>query len=205
MSESTPEELAAEAIKPGKFSIVDAIKGINHPTDTIVVSLDENTAYLASLVKEKIANIEDEISDERAPLEAKLKQLVAKLMESSVAFTIVGISEGDRDAMLDRAKDKFPLEIKRELNPLTREFSESEIANQDRDSHFTNSLWQSHITKIVSADGSEQNVITNNDVTAMRKELPLAAVAKITEGIEKLRIASAVFMMETNEDFLAKS
>jgi hypothetical protein len=205
MSESTPEELVAEAVKPGKFSIVNAIKGRSHPTDTVTIFLDEQTAYLASEVKAKIKDITDEISEERVLLEAELVDLTKKLKESSATLTVVGIEEGDRDAMLARSIEKFPIQTKRDLNPLTGEFSETDIGDDNRDSHFTNALWQSHITKIVSADGGEQNVITNNDVSVMRTGLPIAAVGKITEAIEKLRVATAIFMLETNEDFLAKS
>jgi hypothetical protein len=205
MSESTPEELVAEAVKPGKFSIVNAIKGRSHPTDTVTIFLDEQTAYLASEVKAKIKDITDEISEERVLLEAELVVLTKKLKESSATLTVVGIEEGDRDAMLARSIEKFPIQTKRDLNPLTGEFSETDIGDDNRDSHFTNALWQSHITKIVSADGGEQSVITNNDVSVMRTGLPIAAVGKITEAIEKLRVATAIFMLETNEDFLAKS
>jgi len=205
MSDATPEELVTEAIKPGKFSIVNAIKGRSHPTDTVTIYLDEQTAYLASAVKEKIAVITDEDSKDRVALQKELDILVGKLKESAVVLTIVGIDEGDRESMLARSVEKFPIEKKRDLNPLTGEFVEEDITNDDRDSHFTNALWQSHITKIVAANGDEQNVITNNDVTTMRKELPIAAVSKITEAIEKLRLSTAIFMMETNEDFLAKS
>jgi hypothetical protein len=205
MSESTPEELVAEAVKPGKFSIVNAIKGRSHATDTVTIFLDEQTAYLASEVKAKIKDITDEISEERVLLEAELVDLTKKLKESSATLTVVGIEEGDRDAMLARSIEKFPIQTKRDLNPLTGEFSETDIGDDNRDSHFTNALWQSHITKIVSADGGEQNVITNNDVSVMRTGLPIAAVGKITEAIEKLRVATAIFMLETNEDFLAKS
>jgi hypothetical protein len=205
MSNSTPEELAAEAIKPGKFSIVSAIKGRDYPTETVKVFLNESVAYKASIVKAKIKAIEDEISKERDDLQVALDILVVELNKSSVSFTIVGISEGSRQGMLNRSIENFPIEKKRDLNPLTGEFIETEIDNPKRDIDFTDALWQSHITKIESANGDVQNVITNNDVVSMRTGLPIAAVGQITETIEKIRVASAVFMMETNEDFLAKS
>ena len=205
MSDATPEELVAEAVKPGKFSIIKAIKDSSNPTDNVTVYLDKQTAYLASGVKAKLDAIVDEDSSDRTDLKNELDALKDKLKESAVTFTIVGVSEGNREAMLERSVEKFPIETKRDLNPLTGEFSETDVASSDRDSHFTDALWQAHITKIVAANGDEQNVITNNDVATMRKELPIAAVGQITEAIEKLRIATAIFMMETNEDFLAKS
>ena len=205
MSEATPEELVTEATKPGKFSIVNAIKNRAYPTDTVDVFLDEQTAYLAAGVKAKIKIIADEVSEERVLLQVELDLLTKKLKESTVTFTISGISEGSREKMLTRAKEIFPIEVKRDLNPLSGGFTETEIPNDERDANFTDALWQSHIIKIQSASGDVQTVITNNDVAVMRSSLPIAAVGKITEAIEKLRLASAVFMMETNEDFLAKS
>jgi len=38
----------------------------------------------------------------------------------------------------------------------------------------------------------------------MRESFPLNAMVKINEAIEKLRASTAVFTMETGEDFLAK-
>jgi hypothetical protein len=35
--------------------------------------------------------------------------------------------------------------------------------------------------------------------------MPLASITAITEAIEKMRAATALFMMSVNEDFLAKS
>tara|TARA_R110000822_G_scaffold92458_1_gene213281 strand:+ start:2851 stop:3468 length:618 start_codon:yes stop_codon:yes gene_type:complete len=205
MSDVTPEELVKEAIKPGKFSIVNALKESSHPTDTVTIFLDEQTAYLASGVKAKIAAIVDEASDERKVLKKELDELVTTLKTSAVTFTLEGISEGKREAMLARSIEKFPIQIKRDLNPLTGEFIEADMPSAERDGHFTDALWQSHITKIVGASGDEQTVITNNDVAVMRTDLPIAAVGTITEAIEKLRVATAMFMIETNEDFLAKS
>ncbi len=205
MSNATPEQLVAEAVKPGKLNVISLIKDRALPTDTVTILLDEQTAYLAAGVKEKIDAITDEVSKERELLQLQLDALKEKLKESILEFTIVGITEGAREAMLARSMDKFPMETKRDLNPLSGEFVEREIPSPERDSHFTNALWQSHITKIVAANGNEQTVITNNDASTMRSDLPIAAVGNITESIEKLRLASAMFMIEMNEDFLAKS
>ena len=80
-----------------------------------------------------------------------------------------------------------------------------EIDNVDRDRYFSDSLWEAYIVKIVAPDGEEQEGINMEEARELRRSLPAASVAKISEGIEKLRIASAAFMMSINEDFLAKS
>jgi hypothetical protein len=38
----------------------------------------------------------------------------------------------------------------------------------------------------------------------MRESFPLNAMVRINEAIEKLRAATAIFTIETGEDFLAK-
>jgi hypothetical protein len=80
-----------------------------------------------------------------------------------------------------------------------------EIQNPDRDRYFTGLLWQAHIKKIVDPQGNEQEGITVEDAFELRRSLPLASIGKITEAIEKMRAATAVFMMTVDEDFLAKS
>ena len=70
--------------------------------------------------------------------------------------------------------------------------------------NFTDYLWKEQIEKIENPDGEEQTQFSYTDVKTMRNSFPLSAIMKINEAIDKLRASTALFVMETNEDFLAK-
>lgn len=216
MSDATVEELVKEAKKPGTFSIIAALKDRAYPSDEVNVYLNEEVAYKASLVKEKIEalNLEDsksgfDLSEEKKSELDGAKSELASLMEglekSKYVFTIVGISEGKRDETFTTAAEKYPIEFSEEKNAFSGEVTRTETENAERDRYFTNLIWQQHITKIVDTDGDIQDSLTYEDVIALRGSLPITAQGKINQAIEKVRNATAVFMYTVDEDFLVKS
>lgn len=216
MSEATVDEVVQEAKAPGKFNILNVLKDSAHPSDTVNVYLDEQSSYDAALIKERIKEIEKaevdngyqlskELKSELDALNKKLEKLFSKLEENKYVFTVTGISEGKRDELLKKSLDAFPMQYEEIKNPITAEITKKEIESQERNDLFTELIWAEHISKITAPDGSVQDSITVEDVKQIRPSLPIAAVAAITEAIEKLRVATAVFMMTVDEDFLAKS
>lgn len=217
MSEKSVTELVEEAKSPAKFNIVDAIKDRGYPSDEVVIFLDEDTAYRAASIQEKIklldfgANKKDtaeqiaEREDERNKLIEERDSISQKLSESKYIFKLRGISEGQRDEIFQNVGKEIPAQFNVERNPLTGEKEKTEIENPERDKLFTNMLWAAYIEKIVGPDGAEQEGISLEDASQLRYSLPVAGVQKINECIEKLRIAAAAFMYEVDEDFLAKS
>jgi cell division protein FtsX len=204
--EEQVKELADEAKQSGVFNIVDAIKGRAYPSEQVSVFLTEDTAYEASKIKEKMDSEAATLSDSKMKeLNKKLEELVKKMDSEKFIFTITGISEGDRDSMLESVLEKFPMEYDEQKNPFTGEVKKVELENKQRDKIFTDMIWKSHIVKIVSPDGSEQKDLTDSEIEVLRTSLPLASIAAINEAIEKVRVASAVFMASLDEDFLAKS
>lgn len=208
MSEETldpqVEQLAEEAKKPGKFNLLEVIKDRAYPSDDVNIYLDEETAYHASLIKEKLENV-DSKAKEYKTLEAELDALVKKLDESKYVFTITGISEGKREELYEKAVEVFPVEYKEDKNPFTGEVTRNELDNKERDRLFTNMLWSAHIAKVTAPTGDIQEAMTTAEVTQLRDALPLAAVGTINQAIDKIRAATAVFMFTVDEDFLAKS
>jgi hypothetical protein len=216
MSEATVDDLVKEAKAPGNFNILNVLKEMSHPSDTVNVYLDEQSSYDAALVKERIKEIEKaevdsgfqlskELKSELLGLNKKLDAFLVKLEENKYVFTITGISEGKREELLTKATKAFPIEYEEIKNPITTEVSKKEIDNQERNDLFTELIWKEHITKITAPDGSEQTDFTLEDIQQLRPALPIASIGAITEAIEKLRVATAVFMMTVDEDFLAKS
>lgn len=213
------EEMVVEARSPGKFKIIDAVKDRAFPESHLDIYLDEAVAFLIaeldqamdetgkSMDKKKALSKKevDEFEKRRDEILNRKNELLEKMGGAKYVFHIKGISEGSRQDVFDKAIEKFPMKYEKNRNPYTGAMEKEEISDVERDRYFSDMLWQAYIVKIVSPDGEEQESITLEEATELRRSLPAASVAKISEGIEKLRIASAAFMMSMNEDFLAKS
>lgn len=212
------EEMVEEARTPGKFNIVDAVKGRAYPKDSVDVFIDEKIAFEVSVMNEMIENISnqmDKTTPNKKQLDELMKQrdeildsrdkLIAEMGGNKYVFHLTGVSEGYRQDMYEKAIEKFPIKYEKNRNPLTGAVEKEELENPERDRYFTALLWQAYISKVVAPDGSEQDGITYEDAIELRRSLPLAAISTITEAIEKMRAATALFMLTVNEDFLAKS
>lgn len=202
------DELVEEAKKPGTFNILNVLKDGGLPRDTVAIILDNKNAYKASKIRERIeelmASDVENINDEVKDLQEQLDALVADLNANRYTVHVAGITEGERDKLAKLALDKFPQEYQETKNPLTGEVTRKELDSPEREEYFTNLLWVASIEKIVSPDGDEQNVSDLEFVEEFRKLISIPTNAAITQAIEKLRVATAVFIMSTDEDFLAK-
>lgn len=209
-------ESVEEAKSSKSFSIVNVLAERAYPKTEVSVVLDEATAYEAALVKEELEELEKKIGSKHSSAEQKekvedlseqLETLTRQMMESAYTFHIRGISEGKREELSKEARKKYPIEYDKnsEVSALLGTSAEPrETPSPERDNLFTDLLWKEHIEKIEDPDGSVQDTIAYNDIKALRTNLPLSALAKINNAIEKVRTSTAVFMMETGEDFLAK-
>jgi len=207
-------EAVDEAKAPGTFNIASVLKDRGYPKMQLTLAMDEQSAYEISAIKEKLGSIDLAYSKKNKPedvvkqeevLLGKLEELKSKVTESSFTFHLEGISEGKRNELYSQAKKKYPLEYEKDIDITTGKMQKVEKESFERDSLYTDLLWQAYIKKIVSNNGDEQSGVSYSDVRAMRDNMPISASARINESIEKLRVASAVFMLETDEDFLAKS
>ena len=213
------QEMVEEAKRPGKFNIVDAVKERAYPVDEVEIFIDEDVAFKAAELDERINKISESLDNKKAlsknDVDKVLKQreeilsakekLVEEMGGSRYVFQIMGISEGTRQDLFDKAVAKYPIKEDKNRNPFTGQMEKNEIEDPERDRFFTDLLWQAHIKKIIAPDGSEQDGISVEDATELRRNLPLASATKISESVQKVRAASALFMMSVNEDFLAKS
>lgn len=202
-------KLAEEAKKPGTFSIINVLKERSYPIEEVNVYLDEQAAYEASKLQDKIDEITkstDMQAHEAAEvIAAERDAAIAKLEKSKYVFTISGMSEGKRDELQELSVEKFPMEYEESKNPFTGETTKAEIDNKQRDRYFTNLLWVESIKKIVNPEGDVQDGVSISEVESLRELLPIAGISSITQSIEKLRISTAIFMSNVDEDFLAKS
>ncbi len=211
------EEMVERAKAPGKFNIVDVLKGRAYPTDEVEIFIDEGVAFIAADIEDAIRKIAQKMDTEKE--KAKLDEMLAKhdallaqkdelvkeMGGTRYVFHLQGISEGERDDIWKKSTERYPVKHETDRNPLTGKVDRTEVQSPERDKYFTGLLWQAHIKKIVDPQGNEQDGITVEDAFELRRSLPLASIGKITEAIEKMRAATAVFMMTVDEDFLAKS
>ena len=208
-------EAVNEAKAPGTFNIVNVLQNRSYPETQVSVVLDEGLVYQAAILNEDIEELENKLSVSKSSekVKAKLDDLINKrdsmreeLFKSMHTFYLMGIAEGSREKLYADARKKYPIEYmpKNDLSGILSGDSREEKESPERDSLFTDYLWQSHIKKIVNNDGDEQSDFSYATISAMRNNLPLSATIIINEAIEKLRSASALFVMSTGEDFLAK-
>lgn len=212
------EEIVEKARKPGTFNIVDVVKGRSYPTDTVDVFIDENVAFQASELDAAIVKISETMDKknlDKKTLDGFLKKreeildrkekLVEEMGGTRYVFHLTGVSEGKRQDLYDKAVEKYAVEYEKNRNAFTGEAEKVELENVERDRYFTSLLWEASVVKIVAPDGDEQTSINYEEALELRRSLPLASASAITEAIEKMRAATAIFMVSVNEDFLAKS
>lgn len=207
-------EAVDEAKKPGTFKIVDVLKERAYPKMQVHVSVDEDSAYRANGLQGQIDKLDIDIAKGKDPKDlikkqeefsAQKEELLAKINESSFTFYLTGIPEGKREGLYKKAVSKYPIEYDKDIDLTSGKMEKIERQSPDRDALYTDFLWEASIEKIVNGDGDEQVGVSYTDVRAMRDNMPVSAIARINDYIEKLRVSTAVFMMEVDEDFLAKS
>jgi len=211
-------EAVSKAKKPGTFSIVKVVKERGYPKDSVNVYLNEDLAYQVAQVNEAIDTIGKEMDtagadpkvlnefmSRRDAIFENRDALLAQMSAEKYVFHVKGMSEGQRQDLFDKAVEAYPIVIIQKLDQVTGEFGDVEVESVERDRLFTTLLWEHSIEKIVTFDGDVQEGITEEDAWELRRSLPLAALTNITESIERLRIATSVFLLTVDEDFLAKS
>lgn len=198
------QEVTDAAMKPGTFSIVDAIKERAYPSDDIAVFMDEASSYKAAELSKKLESLEPTTED-YINTQKQLDEVLEFIEKSKYVFTITGISEGKREELYELTLKKFPMEYKEEKNVLTGETKKVEIETPERDSLFTTLLWSAYITKITNPEGAIQENLSPEDADELRKSLPIAVNGIINSAIQNMRAATALFMYKVDEDFLAKS
>jgi len=182
--------------------------------EEVKVYFDEETAYAIVRTDKQIEDLEEnassdveEFADEAQAEQARLidyrAELFKKLQESLYTFNIMGIPEGTREKLIADSFEKFPQEFNEDRN-IMGEVTRTAKENNDRDVYVTSLIWQKSISSIVSPTGEVQNGVSLSDVHVMSETLPVSATTKITKSIEKLRLSTAIFLLEVNEDFLAK-
>lgn len=210
-AEEEIREAVDEAKAPGTFNIVNVLQDRGYPKTTVRIILDEQSAFDASVLEERLKELDKEqettdVKKEKLKLIADIEEARKKLVENFYTVHLEGIPEGKREDLYREARKKYPVQYEdaSPVQALLQNVQRAEKESPERDALFTDFLWQAHIKKIVDPQGNEQTEFAYSTIKAMREGFPISATLKINEAIEKLRTATAVFIMETSEDFLAK-
>lgn len=101
-------ELVEKATAKGTFSVLDAVKGIAYPTDTVKVHTDIEAAYLIKHLNVKAA---DELDpDQVDKIDAQVNELKERIAASDLVFTLRGYAPTVVRAINDEAKERFAVE-----------------------------------------------------------------------------------------------
>ena len=216
MSQEEILESVETAKAPGTFNIVQVLQDRGYPGAEIDIYMDEAAMYELSTIAEELDELDESIikkaetekqKAQREELTTKRNDTYARLIASKYVVHLMGISEGKREEFYRQAVKKYPIEYQSQSgisSLIGVESNKIEKNSPERDSLFTDYLWQGHIQKIVNPDGDEQADFAYSTIRTMRESFPLNAMVRINEAIEKLRAATAIFTIETGEDFLAK-
>jgi len=209
-------EAVDEAKAPGVFNIVELLQGRGYSTQTVEIYLNESAIYNLASEREKLEELikslgkrseKESEKNEREKIESAIDEAQEDILTSKVFVFLQGVTEGKRDEIYRQATKKYPVEYEAP-NPMSgllgKQSERIEKESADRDQLFTDLLWQAYIAKVVNADGDEQSEFAYSTIRTMRDSLPLNAMVKINEAIDKLRSSTALFDLETTEDFLAK-
>lgn len=215
-AEEEIRESVDAAKERGTFNIINVLAGRAYPKSSVTVYLDEQSAYDASVLKEELDELTNKIGKKNPSAEQQekidslteeIERLTSEMQKSGYVFHVRGISEGKREDIFKDAKKKYPIEYEKpnEMASLMGQRVErTEKESPERDQLFTDLLWREHLEMIEDPDGNIQDSFTYSEIKTLRSSLPLSALAQVNQAIEKIRTATAVFMMETGEDFLAK-
>jgi hypothetical protein len=163
--------------------------------------------YELSTIAEELEGLTEKQNTQREELTTKRNETQARLLASKYVVHLMGISEGKREEFYRQAVKKYPVEYQSQSgisSLIGVDSGKTEKNSPERDALFTDYLWQGHIQKIVNPDGDEQAEFAYSTIRTMRESFPLNAMVRINEAIEKLRASTAIFTVETGEDFLAK-
>lgn len=196
---TTPEDIATEMSKPGKFSLIERLQNRNMPTEDVDVYFDEKLGWDLMRLEEKLANTKKH--DEANAINDKIKRVKAELEKSKYVFTLQGVDNERYDAIIAESEESFPNEYEESANPLTGQKTKVLIENEERDALFNTLFLAECITKVTDPDGGYDDEIGPEVVSWIKKRAPLDGIRRITELAFRMRMAASWMDGMQDEDF----
>jgi hypothetical protein len=195
MSEETTKDILAEAIdlvaeaqKPGKFNLADAIKNRSFPEKSVVV-------YTDILSARKLYDLQEDLEtaafkgdvEEYSKLEEEAKTIAESVKSSKLVFHLKGLAQD----VVDRIGDAIDTNDKTDIS-----WSKDYIC----------ALLAESITSVENASGDiDDHKFTLEDTKGMYVNLPQESWSLLIEAVEQLTLATGIFKGITDAGFLQKS
>lgn len=194
---------ALEASKEETFNFLDRLTDRDYATEDVEIWLDEGGAHrLAKLREQHGAERDGEKAD---AIQDQIDELLERLKNSRYIVHLSGISSETYDAVVDAAQKEFPVEYEVSRNPLTMAAEKEIIPSEAREQFFRTHLWAKFITGVTAPNGATDNNITPEWVAVFLNRAPIAAVGRVMQKIEELRMITNWMDELQGPDFLAKS
>lgn len=208
---TTPESIAQEASKPGKFSLIERLKGRNLPTEDVSIYINDAAEWeRQQLVEENMELVihgqgeeREKLQQRREWLEGRIAELAEEVRQSEVVFTLQAVTNERYDELLEEARKSFPVKYEKVTNPLTGRTTMEEISSPDREELFNNIFMAETITK-VAMNGEVDDEITPEWVELFQRYAPLDALRVVTVQAYKMRMTGEWMDAYQNEDFSPK-
>lgn len=195
---SDPREIAEEQSKPGKFSLLERLRGRNMPTEKMVIYLDEAGAWDRIRLAERMAEETD--GDVLSKLEDEYEALTAQVKASAVTLTLRGMTNDEYDDIVAQAKKTYPVKYEKDINILTGENSIIEVPNEARENLINDLFLGATIVK-AEFDGATDEDIDAEWYHEFKGLAPLDALRRVAETAYRMRMASQWMDEIQNADF----
>jgi hypothetical protein len=185
-------ELAKEAQSKKVFNLSDAIKGRAYPQKDVTIYLDDQTAMRLVELNSKMSSVTN--PEEMAELEAEVVKLTKVIKESSLTFSMRGVSQEAIELVLKQMNQKHKV----------KNSEGTENAEWMKD--YITTLVSMNIVSVTDYSGAKDSEAFDFAKTEeIRKNVPAAEWGKLVETMQKLTLAGGYFEQLTDAGFLQKS
>ena len=200
----TTEEEDHNPLTPETFSFFDVFEGLEHPTDTVTIFMNEKAQYDLNKKLNEIAQLAEGDSNLDAIVDeaSKLHDLVEA---SRMTFHITGVDDDTITDLRDVAEAAFEgrkKQIKAADGRIIKQLPESEQLAYAR--YFNALVMSVHITRVEDAKGRAMVAPSVDEVALMLDKAPTSQKTKLQSAINDLRVRSSDFEANVDADFLAK-
>jgi hypothetical protein len=185
-------ELAEEAQSKKVFNLSDAIKGRAYPQKDVTVYLDDQTAMKLVELNNKMSSVTN--PEEMAELEAEVARLTNLIKESSLTFSMRGVSQEAIELVLKQMNQKYKVK------------GSEGTENSEWMKDYITTLVSMNIVSVTDSSGAKDSEAFDFARTEeIRKNIPAAEWGKLVETMQKLTLAGGYFEQLTDAGFLQKS
>lgn len=164
------------------FSIIEAAAGRSYPNKDVVIYLDHEAAYQASLLETKIAYERD--SSKVDALDEEIAAFREKVIASELTLHMRGTSRGVRRQIAKRAK---------------------KVDEDDRAEYLTHENVAAHLIRVTDHEGNvDEHLFTGEEIETLFDTIPDESVTKIINAMNELTFEALYFDNAVSADFLSK-